>query len=146
VRIAVLILGILGAFGSGCGGLLLQIGKNASKEKLEFVQVFGQAVAEDKDADPEKVAEVKAALKAIHFLSISIPLLYAGTGIGLVGAFFGFFGRGKSAAALLLVAAFGPALFVPFSLIFTGILIVAGLLALFIRPKRLKQFAPEFED
>jgi hypothetical protein len=65
----------------------------------------------------------------------AIPFLFGAVVLGGAGAVLAFLGKGMSAAALLLAAALGPAIINPLGLIFTCPLVVAGVLALFVRPR-----------
>lgn len=69
------------------------------------------------------------------------PFLIAGCALGLLGALMALRRRRLSALALFLCAALGPAVFDPRSLVVTGGMLLAGLLALTIRPPRV-QTAP----
>jgi hypothetical protein len=48
----------------------------------------------------------------------------------------GFLRKGYIAAGLLLGAAILPAIFMPLTLVFTSLLLIAGILAFFVKPDR----------
>jgi hypothetical protein len=56
--------------------------------------------------------------------------------LGMAGALLGFTGRRLCGAALLFLAALGPAVLASKSLVFTSILCIAGLLCLLVKRPR----------
>jgi hypothetical protein len=62
-------------------------------------------------------------------------LLIAALALGIGGGILALMRKGKIAAAVLIGAAVAPAIFEPKSLVFSFLLIVAGLLAVAVKPK-----------
>ena len=68
--------------------------------------------------------------------------LFVAAGVGTLGSLFTLVGRGRHGAVLMLLATVGPAVFNPLTLIFTGPLIFAALLSVFVyRPVRVEPTA-----
>ncbi|MCI0459200.1 MAG: hypothetical protein L0Z62_19765 [Gemmataceae bacterium] len=122
MRIAVLVVGILGSLGAGALGVLWLLACQKDEQDLRLLRLAGVPVS----AQVEREFEQRTR---------AYPFLLAGLVLGGAGAALGMAGRGLSAAALLLAAAIGPAILNPQSLIFTSLLVVAGGLAFFIRPR-----------
>jgi hypothetical protein len=136
LRIGVFLLGLAGSVGSGFLGYWWR------DETQGRRQGFDQAVREFRrrcdllHIDPAEAArepfwrEVEQEYQVLHRQGRAYPFLLAGAAIGLAGAVLALCGRDKSAAALFLVAALGPALLAPAALRFSFALVLAGLLAL----------------
>ncbi|HEV3258624.1 MAG TPA: hypothetical protein VG013_17240 [Gemmataceae bacterium] len=143
MRIAVLILAILGAAGSGFLGVRWMTDSLTNKDQIEadraqaeklrpLLNLMGEADPKMKAQLADYDAKYHNAIQAMK----AYPFLLAGVGLGVWGGLLGLARRGKSGAALLLVAALGPAVLLPKTLIFTFCLILAGLLCLLVRPRR----------
>jgi hypothetical protein len=122
MRIAVLIVGILGSLGAGTLGVLWMLACQKDKQDLQMLRLAGMRIPAE--VEDEYVRRSRA-----------YPFLLAGVVLGGTGAALAMAGRGKSAGALLLTAGAGPAVLNPASLIFTFLLPVAGVLAFFVRPR-----------
>jgi hypothetical protein len=136
MRVAVLVLGILGGLGAGALGVLWLMNCNKDRDIIELLRsdpnlrdanlgIPGQAfIQTPRDAIREYDRRVRA-----------YPFLLAGLLLGVVGGVLALLGRGKSGAVLLALACLGPAVLNPWSLIFTFLLPVAAGLSLFVRPR-----------
>ncbi len=60
--------------------------------------------------------------------------LFAAAGLGLLGSVFVLVRRGRHGAVLMFLSVLGPAALNSMTLIFTGPLVLAGLLSIFVRP------------
>jgi hypothetical protein len=129
MRIAVLILAILGSLGSGGVGVLWLWHTARDSQGVELGRMLVEQAGVTDSAMRKELAEYDRRAKTFGFL-------LAGFALGLVGGVLAMLGRGKSAAALLLTAVIGPAVLHPVVLIFTFLLAIAGVLALFVRPRR----------
>jgi hypothetical protein len=136
LRIGVFLLGLAGSLGSGFLGYWW---RNETRDRRPG---FDQAVHDFRrrcdilGIDPTEVArepfwrELEQEYRAFQRQDRAYPFLLAGSVIGLVGAVLALRGRDRSSAALLLVAALGPAVLDPTALRFSFALVLAGLLAL----------------
>lgn len=88
--------------------------------------------AADLQNDPQLAAAAGDSLGGIVTAGY---LLMVALGLGIAGGVLALLRRGRIAAAVLVVSAIAPAVFEPKSLVFSFLLIVAGLLALGIKPK-----------
>jgi hypothetical protein len=128
MRTAVLIVGILGCMAAGTLGVLWFLQKNSPEGQL--LEALRQDLRGRLDADAlSKLKDWDRHVWAIWFLFAAVPL-------GLGGAILGFNGRGFSGAVLLFLAVLGPAVLASRSLVFTGVLLIAGLLCLFVKRRR----------
>jgi membrane-bound ClpP family serine protease len=127
MRTAVLIVGILGTFAAGALGVLWFLDKNSPEGLLleamrnDLLRLGPNAVSELQRWDRH--------VMAIWFLFGAVPL-------GLGGAILGMNGRGICGAVLMFLAVLGPAILDWRSLVFTFVLIIAGILCLFVKRPR----------
>jgi hypothetical protein len=138
MRIAVLILGILGGLGAGVLGVLWllacqkdKVVMDALRSNPEIIRIveFGHA-----GGNPAS-QELAWRLREYDRRSRAYPFLLAALALGVAGGALGFLGRGFSGAALMLAAVIGPAILNPMSLMFTFLLIVGAGLSFFVRPR-----------
>jgi hypothetical protein len=122
VRIAVLIVGLIGAGVSGLGGLLTQSLSGMEPADLGFYRRIGLPLGEEMGNSPPWWERVPAVL------------FYAGAGLGLFASFLALGRRRLAAAGLFFVVAAGPVVFAPPAVLFTALLAVAAVLAVFIGP------------
>lgn len=110
MRIAGLVMGILGGLAAGLLGAVW--------------------LADASDVSPEMaaLADMSGFVTAGYLLLLALVL-------GVVGGVLAIRGQGKWAAALMIPAAIAPALFKPTALVFTFLLLVAGLLSLGAKPR-----------
>ena len=137
MRILVFVLGLLGVLGCAVlGGALYYALFVDPRSTLDSrMTVIRQAA---KLGLPNLRAGIEADHEAVLREWRTFLMLWPAAGLALVGSILAFRRRGFSAAALLLAAVVGPTFFFPKTIIFTGILILAGVLALLIRPARPK--------
>jgi len=126
MRYVVLIFGLVGAVGSGFIGYQWMDGFNHEKVDMAEIRPLAHTGFFKSEA-LGKIAEFDRRAKAW-------PFLLTGAVLGLLGCLLAFERRRFSGSALLLCAALGPVVFNPPVAIFTFGLVLAGLLALFIRP------------
>jgi hypothetical protein len=97
----------------------------------------------------KRFEEVEWAWQVILGRTRAWPFMIAALVLSIAAGILAMKGRGVWAAVLLLTAAAGPGILFPPTLLFSSILILAGILALFVRPPRPK-LAPaaveEIED
>jgi hypothetical protein len=132
MRIAVLILAILGGLGAAALGVLWLLNCQKDRNAVELARLIAAEIpagAPDSSKIIDELREYDRRVKAYPFLLVGFVLAVA-------GGFLAMQRRGKSAAVLLLLAALGPAILNPLSLIFTFLLPIAAVLSLFIRPAR----------
>jgi hypothetical protein len=91
-------------------------------------QILNKGFAGDREAS------LRAEIDAFDRHSKAWPFLFASCGLGVLGVAMASRRRPFLAAALMLCAALGPAVFDPYVLIYTSGLALAGLLALVIKP------------
>jgi hypothetical protein len=136
LRVGALVLALLGSAGSLF--LAYQWRSDFEKEKekialgLAFLEFAGE-IEKEVPPDPkqaEALAKARAAYDQLARAVRAIRFLFAGAALGLLGGLLALLGRTSCAAALLLVAAAGPAVLLPLTLVFTCPLVLGGLLAL----------------
>ncbi len=127
MRLVVVFLGLAGLLLAGWLGRLWLTHHMAKREWVNWDRL---AVKEG-FASPKTRAE----LTAFDQQAKGLQFLISGYALGLLGVGLANRGRRFSAAALLLSAALGPAVFAPTALIYTSGLALAGLLALTIKPR-----------
>jgi hypothetical protein len=123
VRVCILFLGLLG------GTAAAVLGGKWISSTVENAAVIEQQRGSSDEAVQRTITRLDDLSRAAYFLLGSAIL-------GIVGAFLGGAGRGKLAALLLLVAVPGPVIFSYFAATPTSCLLLAGLLALFVRNPR----------
>jgi hypothetical protein len=123
MRFIVFLLGLLGSLLTGFFGWFW----------LDYVncQVISE-LAQDYDVNigvimPDYVTDFENTVRAGMFLAV-------GGLFGIMGSLMTLCRHGRQGAVLMIVAALGPALFKPETLIFTSLLAFAGLLSLFVKP------------
>lgn len=136
MRIVVLILAVLGAGTSGFLGYRWRDNYRAEKDSMEK----NREMLTDPDKARiaglflgENLEKAKANLAEFDKRAKTWPYLFVGCALGIVGAVLAYLRKGLFAAVVLLVGAILPAVLHPATLVFTFPLILAGLLALFIR-------------
>lgn len=125
MRIIVFLLAILGTAGAGYFGWKLKQELDSPDHKVQVELAAALAKATGVEPPQDKTAQNMYAFFAI-------------AGLGLIGGLLALAGRGPLAALLLIVPPLVPAALMPMagfipSLVFTGALILGGLLAFFIR-------------
>ena len=115
MRKAGLVLGVVGGLAAGLLGMTWLSDANTLKDLLNT----GRSMGVD-------MSEIDGIIKAAYLLLVSAVL-------GFIGGVMAIQGRGKLAAALMLIGAVMPVLFAPKALAFTCILLVGGLLCLMIK-------------
>ena len=83
----------------------------------------------------DQIAVAEAAGVSVGSIVTAGWLLVLALGLGIAGGVLALLRKGRIAAPVLLVAAIAPAVFEPKSLVFSFLLIVAGLLALGATPR-----------
>ncbi len=83
----------------------------------------------------EQIAVAEAAGVSVGSIVTAGWLLVLALGLGIAGGVLSLMRKGRIAAPVLIVAAVAPAVFEPKSLVFSFLLIIAGLLALGATPK-----------
>ena len=121
MRIAGLILGIIGGLLAGMLGITWMRDANRMRELIETAKSLGVDTGE------------------VDKLVIVAYILLAVMIVGIVAGVLAFRGKGKIAAPLMILGAVAPALFAPKALVFTFILLLGGLLSFAAKPK-VKQF------
>lgn len=116
MRIAGLILGILGGLAAGFLGMKWLSDANATRELITAARNLGV-----------DMSELDSTVNAAYILLGSAVL-------GIVGGVMAFKGKGKIAGALMLVGAIAPAIFAPKALVFTCILLIGGIVSFFAKP------------
>ena len=117
MRIAGLILGILGGLAAGLLGMKWLSDANQQKELLDPARQVGVNMG---DLD-----------KIVTAAYILIGSMVA----GIVGGVLAFMGKGKIAAILMLIAGILPAVFEPKALVFTFILLIGAAVSFMAKPK-----------
>ena len=145
MRIVVLVLGLIGAIISAIGGLATGAALEELRPEIETNLKLADLVTGGATLTTEQQKLFDAAVEAYRRIQFLPLLMYVGAGLGVVGAFLGFVGRRFGSASVLFVAAVGPVLFSPLSIVFSGLLGLAALFALFIGPKRRERYLPENE-
>jgi hypothetical protein len=121
MRIAGLILGVIGGLLAGMLGMTWMRDANRMRELIEAAKSLGVDTGE------------------VDKLVIAAYILLAVMVVGIVAGVLAFRGKGKIAAPLMILGAIAPALFAPKALVFTFILLLGGLLSFAAKPK-VKQF------
>lgn len=125
MRIAVLIVGILGSLAALGLGVLLFAFQDTPERRFE------QLIAEELRRNREHLnAEDSAILRAYDRGQMAVWFLFTALPLGIAGAFMAKEGRGFSGAALLFLAVLGPTVLAWKSLLFTFPLAVAVCLCL----------------
>ena len=115
MRIAGLVLGILGGLAAGLLGMKWLSDASANQATVELARSMGVA------SDIDKI--VTAAY-----------ILLGSAVLGIVGGVMAFKGKGKIAALLMLIGAIAPAILAPQALVFTFILLIGGIISFFAKP------------
>jgi hypothetical protein len=115
MRIAGFILAVLGALAAGALGAVWLSDAAKYKDQLAQAQALG--------------LDVGSIVTAGYVLVLSLVL-------GIVGGVMALRRKGTIAAAILIAAGVAPALFEPKALVFTWLLLLAGLLSLGAQPRR----------
>jgi hypothetical protein len=132
MRIAVFVLGILGSLAAGTlGGIWLKDTLGPAGQMVEILRQVGPT----DEAGLEKLREWDRLGHTIWFLLAALPL-------GIFGSILALRGNGVLGALLMVLAALGPVILFPKTLLFTSILLLAGVLSLLVRRPR----APESSD
>jgi hypothetical protein len=121
MRIAGLVLGIIGGLLAGMLGLTWIRDANRMRELVDAARNLGV-----------DTGEVDKLIVAAYILLVVMV-------VGIVAGVLAFKGKGKVAAPLMILGAIAPALFAPKALVFTFILLLGGLLSFAAKPK-VKQF------
>lgn len=116
MRIAGLILGILGGLAAGFLGMKWLSDANSMKEMVGAARNLGI-----------DMSELDKTITAAYILLGSAVL-------GIVGGVMAFKGKGKIAGLLMLIGALAPAIFAPKALVFTIILLVGGIVSFMAKP------------
>ncbi|HEY1016446.1 MAG TPA: hypothetical protein VGE07_27295 [Herpetosiphonaceae bacterium] len=129
MRIAALIVALLGAlFAGALGSLAVQrAGENLAYFEKQTGMTLEAAVESGVPSAAEALAEVGKQRNAGY-------ALFAGAAAGLIGGILAFMRQGKIAAALMIVVALAPLLFLPAAMLGTAGLILAALLSFFVKP------------
>jgi hypothetical protein len=117
MRIAVLVLGILGGIAAAFLGASWLSDYEDSRELIEAAQALG------------------ADASGLQSLVIAAYFLLSGLATGIAGGVLAFKHRGRVAAGLMLVSVVGAAIFAPKSLVFSCILALAAVFAFFVKPR-----------
>ena len=118
MRIAGLILGILGGLIAGFLGMKWMGDADSLKASIEAARKLGA-----------NMAELDKMIMASYML---IGAMVA----GIVGGILAMMGKGKIAALLMLAGAILPAIWAPKSLVFTCILLLGGIVSFFAKPRQ----------
>lgn len=149
MRIAVLVLGILGALSSGLNGFLWWTAFDSGEFKM--LSKMASAIRDDVVTSPnpmskrqqEEAQRFDEAIGKLNRANEAMYFLFAAAAFGLIGGLIALDGRGIAAAALMLCGAIGPialCLAVDFELakrplIMTSPLMLGGVLAFFVWPR-----------
>jgi hypothetical protein len=118
MRIAGLILGILGGLAAGFLGMKWMGDANSLKGQIEVVRKMGVNMDE------------------LDKMATASYLLIGAMVAGIVGGILAMMGKGKIAAWLMLAGAILPAIWAPKSLVFTCILLLGGIVGFFAKPRQ----------
>ena len=137
MRIAVLIFAILGSITSGGIGVLWHFNWESQQDEVDKwnqspeIRMLAAAVS------PTEYEKAKAEIEELTHRGRVYPFLLAGAVLGLVGGALAMSRDRWFASGILLVAGGAPFVIYqdPLLLIATGFLLLAGLLALLVRPK-----------
>ena len=124
MRIVGLVLGVIGGLLAGLLGLTWMRDADRMRELVDTARSLGV-----------DTGEVDRLVTAAYILLVVMV-------VGIVAGVLAFKGKGKVAAALMILSAVVPALFAPKALIFTFILLLGGLLSFAARPKVKQLQAP----
>ena len=116
MRIAGLILGILGGLAAGFLGMKWLSDANDMKEMVGAARNLGI-----------DMSELDKTVTAAYILLGSAVL-------GIVGGVMAFKGKGKIAAILMLIGALAPVILAPKALVFTCILLIGGIVSFLAKP------------
>jgi hypothetical protein len=136
LRVGALVLAGVGSMSSVLLAAIWQAEFEKRKQEIGIALYLLDGVEEGErppPSDPKQAQALAEARAAYHKLGRAVRatrFLYAGAVLGLLGGLLAALGRTGCGAALLLVAAAGPAVLVPFTLVFTSPLVAAGLVAL----------------
>jgi hypothetical protein len=125
MRYVVLVLAILGALTTGFLGYAWRTNAVEKKDMIEMTRGLVEVGFAGEEGKAELVEFDKRAK--------AWPYLFIGAALGIVGGVLAFLRKGMFAALVLVAGAILPAIFNPSSLLFTCPLILAGLLAFFVR-------------
>jgi hypothetical protein len=153
MRIAVLVLGILGGLAAGTLGMLwltncqkdrpiIEVLRNTQKDHEEARK---KRVVPPNEPELDFLIDPDAMVREYDRRVRAYPFLLAGLLFGVMGGVLAMLRRGKSAAVLLALAALGPAVLNPLTLIFTFLLPIAAVLSLFVRPRRVRTDLDQYE-
>ncbi len=117
MRIAGLVLGILGGLVAGLLGMKWIADANELSREIQAAQALG--------VDTSDVSRMVTAGW----------LLVASLALGITGGVLAMLGRGKPAAGLLLAGGVAPVIFAPVALIFTWLLVVGGVCSFWAKPR-----------
>jgi hypothetical protein len=135
MRIVVLLLGLLGSVTAGFLGFKWKsdAAKPEQTEKVELVRAIA-ALGQDPKVK-EELDKYDRIIKAAYALLASFPL-------GIIGAIVAYTGRGIIGGVTMLPAPVVAAVLQTNTLVFSSPLVLAGLLAFTIRPRKPKAPAP----
>jgi hypothetical protein len=143
--VLILLFGIGGAAGSALVGTVWLIDTPTYKKDLEKSQKALDAIRTNpalvrllvgKDVSEQ---DIRDEARAIELQIKGMPFAFAGAVIGLLGCILAYKGRGLSGGVLLMMVGAGPLALNVKAAAFTGAMVLAGLLALFRRPKEQPQ-------
>jgi hypothetical protein len=140
VRWLALLIGLLGAGGSGFVGFGLKSNMEHEQPSYDSAHKVAERAAKGEQLSPSELGNLgdyNQNLGVEYDKTVSMKFLFAGAALGLIGAILSFGYRGKSGAALLIAAAIPPTLLNPKPIVFGFMapLVMAGLIALFVRPR-----------
>jgi hypothetical protein len=118
VRTLRLTFGILGGIAAGSLGLKWLNDASQMRDLIDTVRNAGLNTTE------------------IDNLVTGAYLLIASMVLGVTGGILAFKGRGKLAAALMLLGALAPVVFAPRAIVFTSLLLIAGILSFTAKPEQ----------
>lgn len=116
MRIAGLVLGIIGGLAAGFLGMKWLSDANNMKEMVGAARNLGI-----------DMTELDKTITAAYILLGSAVL-------GIVGGVMAFKGKGKIAGLLMLIGAIAPAIFAPKALVFTCLLLIGAAVSFFAKP------------
>jgi hypothetical protein len=125
MKIAVIILGILGSIAFGGLGTKWVSDYESNKAQIKSLSKLAASLG-GKGSDVDDAIKAVERTKTAGYLMIVVALLGIGASV-LVGKF------GKLSGAVLLVGAAIPAVLAPLSLVAGFLLVIAGILALFVK-------------
>lgn len=132
------ILALLGVLIAVGGGVLLLDDANSAREASPALRELGEIAGTDMSEDMAELQDIIATQER------SAYALFGAAALGLVGAILAFLGMGTVAGVLLLIGGVAPFAVRPEPVIFmfTGLLIIAGLISFFARKKPRAASAP----